>query len=367
MLAFVRLRLFWLAIFTLVLCSAKAEQRFVYLSAGGAVTAYSVDSENGKLTEIQQVKGAGLTAITRDQKILYRVSGKEVATYRIKPDGKLRELGVNKWEGRAGYLSLDATDRYLAASNYGGGSVTVWGIGEKRIAKGEPVATMALEKAAHSSVFSPDNRFLLVPATTPNKIFQLKFDAKTGALTKNDPPSASGPTGEGEAQQPRHLVFHPNNSKIAYTTLERTLPGVGVWRWDADKGTLEVIQNIPTIPDGFTGSITTADLHLTPDAKFLYVSNRDLTDRKAVTGDSSIVGFKVDAETGKLTLIGHTPAPQVPRGFAIDQAGEFLYAAGQTAAKLAIYRIDKATGALTEIERIGTGKGPNWVRCVTLP
>ena len=351
--------------FTCLFGHAQAGERYVYLSAGGEVTVFKADLKSGKLSEIQKVPGAGLTALTSDQKFLYRVGGGEVESYLIENDGKLHSLGKAETKAKAGYLSIDATDRFIAGSNYGGGSVAVWKIGESNIAVGEPVAEMALEKAAHSAVFSPDNRFLLVPATTPNKVFQLHFDEKTGSLKANDPPSASGPTGEGEAQQPRHLVFHPNGA-IAYTTLERTLPGAGMWNWDAPKGQLETVQNIPTIPDGFTGSITTADLHLTPDARFLYVSNRDLTDRKAVTGNSSIVRFRVDEKSGRLELLGHTPCPQVPRAFAIDRAGEFLYAAGQTAAKLAIYRIDPKTGELTKLDEFATGKGPNWIRCVTI-
>ena len=343
----------------------QAEERFVYSSAGGGVTVYEVDLATGKLTEIQTNEGAGLTAISSDQKFLYRVGGDEIETYRIQKNGKLKSIGKNPTTEKAGYLSIDATGRFMAGNDYGGGSATVWEIGKDRIGIGEPVVAVELEKAAHSSLFSPGNGYLLVPATTPNKVFQLKFDAKTGALAANDPPSVSGPVGEGTAQQPRHIIFHPNG-KIAYTTLERESPGVGVWRWDEVAGQLTLLQNIITIPDGFDGSITTADLHLTPDAKFLYVSNRDLTDRKAVTGDSSLVGFTVNPETFELELIGHTPCPQVPRSFAIDRAGEFVYVAGQTAAKLATYRLDKETGELSPVEEIDTGKGPNWVKCVTI-
>jgi len=154
----------------------------------------------------------------------------------------------------------------------------------------------------------------------------------------NDPPSVPAPTGEGEAQQPRHLVFHPDGN-IVYTTLERELPGVGVWEWDAESGNLTVIQNIVTYPEGFDGIITTADLHLTPNAKFLYVSNRDITDRKAVVWNSSIVEFKV-LESGKLEMIGHTPCEQVQRSFAVDRPGKFLYVARQTAAKIGVYQIN---------------------------
>lgn len=361
------MRIYFLWILSLALVvAAQAEQRFVYLSAGGAVTVYQVDVPTGKVTEIQKNPGMGLTAITKDQKTLYRVGGKEIATYRIQKNGKLKSLGKSPTDAKGGFLGLDSTERFLAGSNYGGGSVAVWEIGEDKIAKGEPVAEMVLEKAAHSSVFSPGNGFLLVPATTPNKVFQLRFDAAAGTIEPNDPLFVSGPTREGTAQQPRHIRFHPNG-KIAYTTLERESPGVGVWKWNEGKGQLELLQNIITIPDGFEGSITTADLHLTPDAKFLYVSNRDLTDRKAVTGNSSIVGFRVDQSTGKLSLIGHTHCPQVPRSFAVDRAGEFLYAAGQTAAKLEVFRIDSESGELSSVQMLDTGKGPNWVLCVTKP
>jgi 6-phosphogluconolactonase len=338
-------RILFLLVFSIAMAGffteAKAEQRFVYLSAGGTVIVYQVDAETGRLTEIQANPGAGLTAITSDQDRLYRVGGGEIESYRIRENGELQSIGKNPTEATGGYLGLDATDRFIAGSNYGGGSVAVWAIGGDGIARGVPVAEMMLEKAAHSA-------------------------AESGSLGKNDPFFVSGPTGENAAQQPRHLVFHPNG-KIVYTTLERESPGVGVWKWDAEKGQLETIQNMITLPDGFPGTITTADLHLTPAAKFLYVSNRDLTDRKAVTGNSSIVGFRVDSGTGKLSLIGHTHCPQVPRAFAIDRAGEFLYAAGQVANKFEVFRIDPETGILTSIQMIDTGKGPNWVRCVTKP
>ena len=343
-----------------------AESRFVYLSAGGSVTVYEVDLDTGKLSEIQTNPGAGLTAISSDQKLLYRVGGKEVESYRIQKNGMLRSLGKSPTEARAGYLGLDATNRYLAGSNYGGGSVAMWSIGEDGVAIGEPVAELSLEKAAHSSLFSPGNSFLLVPATTPNRVFQIAFDEEKGTLAPAENPFVSGPTGEDTAQQPRHIVFHPNG-KIAYTSQERESPGVAVWSWDEKKGELTLIQNLISFPDGFEGTITTADLHLTPDAKFLYLSNRDLTDRKALTGSSSLVGYRVNPEDFTLTEIGHTPCPQIPRGFAIDRAGEYLYTAGQVAAKLEVFRIDPETGSLTSIQMLDTGKGPNWVQCVTKP
>ncbi|MEM7697855.1 MAG: beta-propeller fold lactonase family protein [Verrucomicrobiota bacterium] len=344
---------------------AADELRRVYVSTGDGLIAYAV-GDGGGLTEIDREAGRGLTAIAADSKRLYRVGAKAAETFEIDAEGKLELLHTDPGTAPASYLMLDRTERYLAGSNYGGGSVAIWKIDQDRNVQGQFAAQVPLEKAAHSSVFSKNNRWLLVPATTPNKVFQLAFDDASGSLTPHSPLAADGPPVEaGNATQPRHLVFHPD-LPIAYTTLEREMPGVGVWSWDEESGELRVIQNVVTYPENFEGSITTADLHLTPDSRFLYVSNRDLTDRKAMTGDSSIVGFSVDSETGKLTLLGHTPCPQIPRSFAIDEAGDYLYSAGQVTGTLEVYEIDRETGALASQGEIETGKGPNWVKCVTL-
>tara|TARA_R110002096_G_scaffold92332_2_gene208755 strand:- start:550 stop:1662 length:1113 start_codon:yes stop_codon:yes gene_type:complete len=354
------------SVFSIASVFAESGQAVVYSSSGDGITVFYADAETGKLKEVQNIEEKGLMAITRDQRQMYAIGATRIFTYEIQANGHLKDLSsVDIEHGGVSYFDLDKSDRFLAASNYGKGTVTVWPIGDDGIAQGKPSAHLTLEQKSHSSVFVPNNDYLLVPATGPNKVFQLKFDVATGKLEPNDPPSASAPVGEGDAQQPRHLIFHPDG-KTVYTTLERELPGVGVWKWDAKKGSLKVVQNIVTNPEGFEGVITTADLHLTPNAKFLYVSNRDITDRKAVEGASSIVGFKVDQESGRLEMIGDTPCEQVPRSFAIDRAGKFLYVAGQTAAKLGVYQIDQKTGALTRVQQLNTGPSPNWIECVTL-
>jgi 6-phosphogluconolactonase len=223
---------------------------------------------------------------------------------------------------------------------------------------------LTFEQKAHSTVFSPDNHWLLVPATGPNKVFINHFTAQVGSTKPNDPPFANGPAGERNARQPRHLIFHPNLS-IAYTTNERDQPGVGVWQWDTEKGTLISIQNIVTQPEGFNGRITTADLHLTRDARFLYVSNRDNSKRRSPTGKDSIVGFSVDPQTGRLKLIGHNPCERVPRSFTIDKLGKYLYVAGQGDARLGAYRIEES-GVLKKITKYEVGNGPIWVEALSI-
>lgn len=352
---------------------AFGEQR-LYLSAGDVITVFKIDAQTGALESMQEVAltGAGPTTLSPNKQYLYAVAkgtgggqSGSIVTFRVLDDGALSQVykaGVNL---RPGYLATDAGGDYLAGNHYGPGKVTMWKL-EGGLYKGKTVQELALDDKCHCTVFSPDNRFLLVPTTGPNKVYQNRFDSVTGQLAPHILPYAKGPQGDDEARQPRHLIFHPNK-KTVYTTLEREHAGVGVWRWDAAKGTLRIVQNIITEPAGFKGIITTADLHLTPDQKFLYVSNRDTTTRGATTGEDTIVGFKVDPLDQSLKLIGHTPAPHVPRTFAISPDGQFLFAAGQGDAKLAAYRIDGNSGQLAKIKQYTTGKNPIWVEAVQLP
>lgn len=366
-------------LFTLLLSSKLyAADQNLYLSAGGKLTVFIINNSSGELSPLQEIDlpGAGPMTASPDRQFLYvtaslsnpaggKKQGAAIVTFKVESDGKLKKLASGSVNLRPGYLKTDAKGNYLAGNHYGPGKITLWKL-ENHIYQGQTVQEVELEQKAHSSVFSPNNRYLLVPATGPNKVFQLSFDPSTGKAKPNDPAFAPGPQGDKEARQPRHLIFHPGK-KMVYTTNERELPGVGVWSWNPDKGSLKSIQNIPTQPDGFKGNITTADLHMTPDQKFLYISNRDVTDRKATTGEDSIVGFSVNQDNGQLTKLGHFPCEHVPRSFVIGKNGRFLFVAGQGDSRLGTYRIDSSTGSLTKIEQQETGKNPIWVHCMNPP
>lgn len=348
----------------------EAEQR-LYLAAGGHLSVYEANKETGKLSLLQKLKldGAGPFTFAPNRKLMYAVAtvpGEKtptIATLKIATDGKLDLVHNAKVNLRPGYLMTDNNGEFLAGNHYGPGKASVWKIDP--IYRGVTIEELSLEKRAHSAVFSPDNHWLLVPATGPNKVFVNKFTAQVGTTEPHDPPFAKGPAGEKEARQPRHLVFHPNLS-LVYTTNEREEPGVGVWQWDTEKGLLNPIQNIVTRPKGFDGRISTADLHITPDGRFLYLSNRDNTERSAPTGKDSIVGFRVDAQSGQLTMIGHTPCERIPRSFTIDKLGRFLYVAGQGDGRLGAYRIEES-GSLTKIKQYEVDSRPIWVETLSLP
>jgi 6-phosphogluconolactonase len=116
------------------------------------------------------------------------------------------------------------------------------------------------------------------------------------------------------------------------------------------------VQTISTLPGGFTARNTCSQIHLTPSGRFLYVGNR---------GHNSIAGFAVDA-SGRLTAAGHASTEPVPSAFSLDPAGHFVFAAGSASGRLASYRINDDTGALTSLTTYAVGQRPQAVLATRL-
>ncbi len=108
------------------------------------------------------------------------------------------------------------------------------------------------------------------------------------------------------------------------------------------------MQTITTLPAGFTARNTCSQIHLTSSGRFLYVANR---------GHNSIAGFAVDG-SGHLTSVGHVSTEAVPSAFGLDPAGHFLFAAGTASGRLASYRINGETGALSPLSTYAVGQRP---------
>ena len=159
-----------------------------------------------------------------------------------------------------------------------------------------------------------------------------RFDAAKGSLTPNHPPYAKVAGGAG----PRHFAFHPGG-KHAYVINELDST-VTAFTWDAERGVLETIHTVPTLPHPVEGN-STAEVQVHPSGRFLYGSNR---------GHDSIVVFAIDEKTGQLTLVEHQPTQgSTPRNFGIDPTGTFLLAANQQSGTVVVFRIDQQTGRLT--------------------
>ena len=295
-------------------------------------------------------------AVSPDKKRLYvglRNEPFTAVTFAIDAKtGKLTLVGPGPLADSMAYVSTDRTGKYLLSASYGGNKITVNPIGPNGVVQAAS-QTIPTQPNAHAILTDPTNKYVLHTSLGGDVVYQQKFDAKTGTLTPNDPPTVSVKAKAG----PRHLVFSPNK-KFVYLLNE--LDGsIYVFPWDAKTGTLKKeTQVASSLPKDFSGKPWAADIHLTPDGKYLYASERTT---------STLAAFKVDAKTGALTAIETYPTEKQPRGFNIDPSGKFLLAAGQLSNSVTSYSIDAKTGKLTKLKEYPMGKNPNWVEIVKLP
>ena len=142
--------------------------------------------------------------------------------------------------------------------------------------------------------------------------------------------------------------------------------GVSAWSFNEKTGHLSLKQTLSSLPDGYEGNGAGADVHITPNGKFVYVSNRDYTpprnDPKVKRRDS-IAAFRIHPKTGLLTRIGTFPTEHAPRSFCIDLSGKNLYVAGQHVNKLAAYHINQKSGELNRHATYDTKEVPIWITC----
>jgi len=344
----------------------SAETRtFAYVgnADSGDITVLALSPDGALATlDTTPVPGAGAPAssmplaVSPDRSRLYavvRVEPFAVVSFDIDSNtGRLSLLGAGALADSMAYISTDRTGRTLFAASYGGSKFSTNPIGADGVVA-PPQQVEATGPNAHAILPDPTNRYVLVTSLGGNLVHQLTFDATTGQLSPNTPPAAPIPTGSG----PRHLVFSPDQ-RFVYVLGELDAT-VHVLPWDAGTGTLgAAIQSVSALPADFTGKPWSADIHVTPDGRFLYASER--------TG-STLAAFRIDVTDGRLSLIGTYPTETQPRGFAIDPSSRYLLAAGQLSSRLSCYAIDQATGALSKLSDTAVGRNPNWVEILTLP
>jgi 6-phosphogluconolactonase len=320
------------------------------------IYAYRFDSSTGKMTSLGLAAETGepsFLAVDSSGRFLYAVNETEtyngqptgaVSAFAIQPDsGKLSLLNQVSSRGTdPAHITLDRTGKYVLVANYTSGSVAVFvlledgRLGEVTSFVQHKGSSVNPERQkgphAHAIALSPDNRFAVVADLGLDQLLVYSFDAAKGTLgTQPQVVKASPGTG------PRHLVFS-TDGRFLYMLTEMQ-SSVVAYSYDAASGALHELQTISALPKGFSGENTAAEIEIDPSGKFVFASNR---------GDDSIAVFAIDSHTGMLTHVEtDSTGGKAPRNFAIDPTGSWLLAANQDSDNIVVFRIDQKTGHLS--------------------
>ena len=364
--------------------SAKGVARGKYLVYVGTYTdhgskgiyAYRFDARTGKSSAL------GLAAATPEPsfltvdpsgRFLYAVNETEsyqgqptgaVSAFAIDPaSGKLSLLNViSSRDGGPAHITLDQTGKYALVSNYTRGSIAVFPVlkdgrlGEASAFVQHRGSSVNKERQegphAHAVAVSPDNHFAMAADLGLDQVFAYPFDAANGTLGREPHITKTHP-GSG----PRHLVFGPKG-KFLYVINEMQSTVV-TYAYDPSDGELRELSTISTLPDGFSGDNTAAEIAIHPSGRFLYASNR---------GADNIAVFSIDPAKGTLAHVESVSTNgKTPRNFAMDPTGSWLLAANQDSDDIVVFRINRKTGRLTPSGQVLHVPSPTCLKFVLLP
>ncbi|WP_299430056.1 lactonase family protein [uncultured Maribacter sp.] len=327
---------------------------------------YELDTTSGELTLLntaEKLINPSFLKIAPNGKYLYSVlesqlpNNGKVAAFAIDSlDGNLKLLNTQDSGGRnPAHLSIHQNEKYLVNSNYTDASFSVYKIkkdGELtpldqiiKFKDSSIVKGRQDEAHIHSTNFSPDGKYLFAQDLGSDKIwnFEVQLD-KEDTLNLLSNSFVKVKPGSG----PRHFTFHPNGV-FAYGIAE--LSG-SVTAYSYKNGALNFIEDYLTY-NNKQNVYRAADIHISPDGKFLYASNRG-------PDEDSIAIYSIDEKTGKLVLQGHQDTfGEHPRNFAIDPSGNFLLVANQFTDNVVVFRRNIKTGKLKKLPKELTISNPS--------
>ncbi len=339
---------------------------------GEGIYRYRFDPATGALEAAGVTKGItnpSYLAFDPTRRFLYAVN--ELKTWQEKPTGTVSAFAIDATSGGLAFLNLQMTHgtdpchvdvasdgRHVFVANFMSGSVCVLPVAEDGSLAPASDFIQHLGSSidpnrqkgphAHSVIFDPAERYAFVPDLGLDKLAAYVFDGRRGKFERHERAWFKALPGAG----PRHLAFRPCG-RYAYliNELDSTLTALA---YDALHGSFCELQTVPTLPAGFTGQSTCADVHVSPDGRFVYASNR---------GHDSIVAYGIDAASGHLSFVGHCPSGgATPRNFAIDPSGSFVLAANQDSDTIVSLRIDRESGALLPTGQVTQVPTPVCVR-----
>ena len=333
------------------------------------------DTRTGKLTPHKMVSGVEEPSFLEvDPKGRYLFAVNETLEYHGRKSGAVSSFAIGRGDGSLTFLNkqpsmggapchltVSRDGRFVLVANYVGGNVAVFPVRrdgalgpaidiEQHSGSG-PNRDRQESAHAHSVILDPSGRYAFASDLGIDKVLIYKFDGKDGKLSPN-PAQPHHQTRSGAG--PRHFRFHPSGSyAFVINELDMTISSLA---YDPANGALREMHTVSTVPAGFSGENTCADVHVHPNGKFVYGSNR---------GHDSIAAFEFDGASGRLKPIDHvSTGGKTPRNFAIDPTGNFLLAANQRSDTIVTFSIDRASGRLKPTGQIASVPSPVCLRFV---
>lgn len=274
------------------------------LKTPGYVSAFKIDSVSGQLTFLnkQSTGGKNPVHLAVDKRGTYLISSNYteplIGMFQCKKDGSLSPI----------LQSLEFEGNSIIVPNQNGAHL-------------------------HSSNFDPSNTYVFSPDLGSDKIRAFSLDTIKNRLVVEEDLTVVTKQGAG----PRHFTFHPSG-KFAYCAEE--LNGT-VTAYKYANGLLEPIDTYFAYSKESEGIYSSADIHVSPDGFFVYVSNR-------LKDEHTIAIFSINQETGELNLIAHQDTMgHVPRSFVMDPTGKFLLVGNLASGTIVVFKRDLQTGLLS--------------------
>jgi 6-phosphogluconolactonase len=245
------------------------------------IFAFEMDPENGTLSLIERVPVPGTDlpsptslplAVSPDHRFLYaalRSPPYAASSFGIDPSsGRLAQIAITPLLCAMAYIVTDRTGRFLLAASYTDASLAIYPIDVAGRIEAHPTQVTPTGPNAHCVVIDAANRFAYSAVLGADHVMQLVFDPDTGTFAPNVPPTMTTRARSG----PRHLALHPAGRFIHL--LNQTDATIVAYRIEPGSGVLSEIETVTTLPAHFLGEANAADIHVTPDGRFLYASER---------------------------------------------------------------------------------------------
>lgn len=314
---------------------------------------YTFNTETGDLTPAPVTgnkENPSYLSISPDKKYLYAVSevndynhqdSGSVTAYKIEPDGSLTKLNqVATFGNHPCHVCVAPDGKTVVASNYTSGSISIYQVNADgslgdmpQLIQHEgfgPDTARQQGPHAHSSQFTADGKALLTADLGLDKVLLTTWSADSGNYVPAAQPFIAMSPGTG----PRHFDFTADG-RFLYVMTEMASTVSVVEKTDS---AWIVIQEIPSLPEGYAIKAG-ADIHLSPDGRFVYCSNR---------GHNSIAVFSRDVASGKLSLLQNEPVQgDWPRNFTLSPNGKFLLVANQRSNNITVFSVDPENGTLS--------------------